>query len=134
MAALIFVLSISALVRFGVAQWRSIWRTMADQPLSDSLETASGIAANAIGPDDFELLEAICVKTCRLPRQSKMWLKEVGIYYRLLRKLRNVSSKASPSLSAWAERELTTCSRYAGAVLDHSLSVNFAYASLTTGR
>lgn len=133
-AALIFVLSVSALVRFGVAQWRSIWRGIADQPLSGTLETASGIPSDAIGPGDFEVFVEICAKSCRLPRQSEIWLKEVSIYYRLLRILRNGSSKVLPSIAAWADRELIACSRYAGAVLDHSLNANFAYASLSDQR
>lgn len=133
-AALIFVFSVSALVRFGVAQWRSIWCSIADQPLSGGFETASGIAADAIGPDDFEVFKAICAKSCRLPRQSEIWLKEVAIYYRSLRILREVCSKMSPSVAEWAEKELIVCSRYAGAVLDHSVNASFAYASLTSRR
>lgn len=133
-AALIFVFSVSALIRFGVAQWRSIWRSIADQPLSGGFETVSGIAANAIGPDDFEAFAVLCTKSCRLPRQSEIWLKEVAIYYRSLRMLREICSTISPSVAEWAEKELVVCSRYAGAVLDHSVNASFAYASLTSGR
>jgi hypothetical protein len=130
-AALIFVFSMAALIRFGVAQWRSIWRSIAAQPLSRSFETASGIAADAIGPDDFELFKAMCTTSSRLPRQSQVWLKEVAIYYRSLRVLRELCSKMSPSMAKWAEKELTVCSRYAGAVLDHTVNASFAYASLS---
>jgi hypothetical protein len=133
-AALIFVFSVFALMRFGVAQWRSIWRSMADQPLSGGFEAASGIAADAIGPDDFEAFAAICKISCRLPRQSEIWLKEVAIYYRSLRMLHGICSKMSPSVAEWAEKELTVCSRYAGAVLDHSVNASFAYASLSAER
>lgn len=129
-AALIFVLSIAALIRFGVAQWKSIWQTVADQPLTESLQSVSGIASDAIGPDDFEKFMTVCRKTCRLPRQSNIWLNEVRIYYQLLRMLRHVGSKASPSIARWAEKESIICSRYAGAVLDRSLNASFAYASL----
>jgi hypothetical protein len=130
-AALIFVFSVWALIRFGVAQWRSIWHSIAAQPLSRGFETTAGVAADAIGPDDFEAFKAMCGTTCRLPRQSEIWLKEVSIYYRSLRILRGLCSKTSPSVAKWAERELTVCSRYAGAVLDHTVNANFAFASLT---
>ena len=133
-AALIFVFSVWALIRFGVAQWRFIWHGIAAQPLSRGFEAASGVAADAIGPDDFELLKTMCTTSCRLPRQSEIWLKEVAIYYRSLRALRGLCAKISPSLAEWAEKELMVCSRYAGVVLDHSVNSSFAYASLTSGR
>jgi hypothetical protein len=130
-AALIFVFSVWALIRFGLAQWRFIWHSIAVQPLSRGFETVSGVAADAIGPDDFDLFKAMCTTSCRLPRQSEIWLKEVAIYYRTLRILRELCSRMSPSVAEWAEKELTVCSRYAGAVLDHSVNASFAFASLT---
>jgi hypothetical protein len=130
-AALIFVFSVWALIRFGMAQWRFSWHSIAGQPLSRGFETASGVAANAIGPDDFELFKTMCTTSCRLPRQSEIWLNEVAIYYRGLRALRELSSKVWPSVAEWADKELTVCSRYAGAVLDQSVNASFAFASLT---
>jgi hypothetical protein len=133
-ASLILVLSVAALVRFGIAQWRSIWQTVADQPLSESLQTVTGIAANAIGPDDFDLFAKLCNESAHPAGESSVWLKEVRLYYRFLRVLRNAGSKTFPSLAHWTESELVTCSRYAGAVLDRRLSTNFAYASVTSNR
>ena len=38
-AALILVFSLAALAQFAVSQWRMIWLTTANQPLSDALRT-----------------------------------------------------------------------------------------------
>jgi hypothetical protein len=128
-AAFILVFSVAALVRFGISQWRSIWHGIAEQPISERLQTATGVAVNAIGPDDFELFARTSEQLCPVPGERNVWLKEVRVYYHLLRVIKNISSETFPSLGGWAKSELVSCSRYAGAVLDQRLNANFAYAS-----
>jgi len=41
-AFLILAFSVVALLRFAIYQWRLIWLTTANQPLSDSLRAAAG--------------------------------------------------------------------------------------------
>jgi len=129
MAALILVFSVVALIQFAVSQWRSIWISVAQQPISESLQTATGLAADAIGADDFEMLARTSEQLCASPAQRNVWLKEVRIYYHLVRMVRSACSERLPSLGEWAKTELTACSRYAGAVLDQRLNANLAYAS-----
>ncbi len=133
-AAFILVLSVAALVRFGVAQWRSMWQTIACQPLSESLQEATGIAAESIGPEDFELFAKLCDESDQLPGERNIWLKEVRAYYRFLRSFRTIAAKALPSLEKWTESELVSCSRYAGAILDRRLNADFAYAAVAHRR
>lgn len=133
-AAFILVLSVAALMQFAIAQWRSIWISIAEQPLSASLQTATGIAPDAIGADDFEVLARTSEQLCPSPQERNMWLKEVRVYYRLVRAMWNMSSERLPSLAEWAQSELVTCSRYAGAVLDQRLNANLAYASALRSR
>jgi hypothetical protein len=128
-AALILVLSVAALIQFGIAQWRSIWISIAEQPLSASLQTATGIPADAIGADDFEVLARTSEQLCPSPQERNVWLKEVRVYYRLVRAMQNLSSERLPALAQWSKAELVTCSRYAGAVLDQRLNANLAYSS-----
>jgi hypothetical protein len=111
-----------------------MWQTIAYQPLSGSLQTATGIADDAIGPGDFDLFVRLCNESTALPGEHNVWLKEVRVYYRLLRALQNATSKALPSLQDWTQSELVTCARYAGAVLDRRLNTNFAYASVVPNR
>lgn len=128
-AALILVLSVAALVQFGVLQWRSMWIAVSEQPLSASLQTATGIAPGAISADDFELLARTSEQMCPSVHDRNVWLQEVRVYYRMMRAVENFSSARVPSLANWAKAELVACSRYAGAVLDQRLNANLAYAT-----
>src|ERR1700719_5288678 len=55
-ALLILAVSVTALVQFAVCQWRSMWISVAAQPLSDCLKGAVGLAPNHIQSHPFELL------------------------------------------------------------------------------
>ena len=128
-AALILVMSVAAIAQFAVAQWRSMWVTVAAQPLSNSVLAATGIAGNAIGAHDFELLVQTSEQLCPSAGERNVWLREVRIYYRMIRALDSMCAKQLTGLSSWAQREMKTCSRYAVAVLDQRLNSNVAYAS-----
>jgi hypothetical protein len=130
MAGLILVLSVAALVQFGILQWRSMWIAVSEQPLSPSLQSATGIAADAIGADDFELLARTSEQLCPSMRQRNVWLREVRVYYRLVQAVGKVASARVPALAEWTKNELVACSRYAGAVLDQRLNANLAYSTI----
>jgi hypothetical protein len=128
-AALILVLSVAALVQFGVLQWRSMWIAVSEQPLSPSLQGATGIAADAIGADDFEFLARTSEQLCPSIQERNVWLREVRVYYHVVKALQRGAAERIPALANWAKSELVSCSRYAGAVLDQRLNANLAYAS-----
>lgn len=132
MAALILVTSIAALIQFAISQWRSIWVTVAQQPISESLQTATGLCGDTIGADDFEMLARTSEQLN--PADGNVWLKEVRVYYRLLRAVSGACSKAFPQVADWAKGESVTCSRYAAAILDQRLNANLAYASASQSR
>lgn len=128
-AALICALSLGALIQFAVAQWRSIWIAVAAQPLSSTLESATGIANDAICAEHFEMLVRASAQMCRSSEEGNLWLKEVSVYYWVLRSCLKLSGTALPSVSNWAKRELTECSKFAAATLDRGLNANFAYGA-----
>ncbi len=128
-AALICVMSLAALIQFAVSQWRSIWVTIAAQPLSNALEAATGIANEAIGADHFEMLIRTSRQMGPSPQEGNLWLKEVSVYYRALRTCVKLSGTKLPSVSNWANRELKECAKFAAAILDRRLSANFVYSS-----
>ena|ERR1700674_1024025 len=128
-AALILVMSFAALAQFAIAQWRSMWMTVAAEPLSSCLQAATGIAGDAIGANDFELLVQTSEQLCPSPKERNSWLREIRIYYRVIRALDGMCAKHSAGISGWAQSELKACSRYAAAVLDQRLNSNLAYAS-----
>jgi|ERR1700690_800299 hypothetical protein len=128
-AICILVLSVAALIEFAVSQWRSMWLTVASQPLSDCLQTATGISPEAITADHFEFLLHSNEQLSHSSKQGNRWLKEVKIYFRAIRTLDVVCQKSLPALSSWAKNELVSCAKFAAAVLDQRLNDNLAYSS-----
>jgi hypothetical protein len=113
-----------ALIRFAVSQWRAIWMSSANQPLSDSLQWRAGIDAAAIGAGDFGRLMNLCDQLSPELKKSSPWLKEVSLYYRAIAKLEQINGAKVPSISAWAAQEMQTCARYVAVVLDQNLCMN----------
>jgi hypothetical protein len=132
-AALILVMSVVALAQFAIAQWRSMWMTVAAQPLSDYMQAATGISAGAISGNDFDLLVRTSEQLSPSVQERNLWLREVGIYYRVIRALDGICAKHITGLSGWAKSELVACARYAAAVLDQRLNASFACASEVRG-
>jgi len=128
-AALICVMSLGALIQFAVAQWRSIWITIAAEPLSSAFEAATGVANDAIGAEHFEMLIRASEQIGPAPQERCIWLKEVRAYHRILRFCLGLSGAALPGVSNWAKRELKECSRFAAAILDRRLHASFMSAS-----
>ena len=128
-AALILVFSVTALLQFALSQWRAMWITIAEQPLSDIFTASTGIAGDEIRADHFDFLTQTSEQLGASPKQRNLWLKEVQIYYRAIRTLNQIFEKHLPFFSAWANRELVACSRYAAAIVDQRMSSNLAFAS-----
>ncbi len=128
-AVCILVLSVAALIEFAVSQWRSMWLTVAAQPLSDCVQTATGISADTITENDFALLLRATEKLCAGPQERNHWVQEVKVYYRIVRAIEGASAKMLPGLASWAKNELVSCSKFAAAILDERLNENLAYAS-----
>jgi hypothetical protein len=123
----LFILLFSgfALIRFAVSQWRAIWISSANQPVSDSLQLSAGIDAASIGAGDFSRLMTLCDQLSPELKKSSPWLNEVSLYYRAIAKLEQIIGAKVPSISAWAATEMQTCARYVAVVLDQNLSMNF---------
>jgi hypothetical protein len=123
-AAIILVLAVLALVQFGISQWRMIWLTTANQPLSDSLRVATGIEAETIGPNDFGKLLGLCDEMSPLLKKGTPWLREVKGYYTIVARVEKTFRSIQPALSAWASSEMKVCSRYVAVLLDQNLSLD----------
>lgn len=123
-AVLILVISVVVLLQFAISQWRLIWLTAANQPLSDSLKAATGIDGESIGSDDFGKLLGLCDELSPRIRKGTPWLREVTGYYHAVAKLEKAFRNLQPSLAAWATKEMTSCSRYVAVVLDQNLALD----------
>lgn len=123
-AALILAFAVVALVQFAISQWRMIWLTTANQPLSDSLHAATGIEADTIGPNDFGKLLGLCDEMSPRLKKRTPWLREVKGYYGVVAKLEKSFRSIQPAISAWAAQEMRICSRYVAVVLDQNLALD----------
>jgi hypothetical protein len=128
-AALILVMSVVALAQFAIAQWRSMWMTVSAQPLTEYVPAATGISAEAINANDFDLLVRTSEQLSPAAQERNLWLREVGIYYRAIKAVDGICAKHITVFSNWAQSELAACSRYAAAVLDQRLNSSFACAA-----
>jgi hypothetical protein len=120
----ILVFSAFALVKFGIAQWRSIWITAASRPISETLQLATGTDGNTIGARDFRALLELCDKVSPGLKKTSPWLREVSIYYRLVLGLEKLFQHKVLRVAEWASREMQCCSRYVAVLLDQNLSMN----------
>jgi hypothetical protein len=123
-AAFILAFSVLALVQFAISQWRMIWLTTANQPLSDSLRITAGIDSESISAQDFGKLLGLCDEMSPLLKKGTPWLREVKSYYGLMASLQKACRSMQPALSAWATAEMKTCSRYVAVLLDQNLSLD----------
>ena len=128
-AALILVFSTVALIRFGICQWRAMWLTVAARPLSDCLQAATGLDVTALRAQDFHLITKTSHYVSPAPRERNVWLREVGVYFRIVSGIERLAGKQIPALAKWADAELLSCAKYAAAVLDQRLNANLAYAA-----
>jgi hypothetical protein len=113
-----------ALVKFGISQWRAIWISTANQPLSDSLQLTAGIDGAHVGAGDFGALMNLCHELSPELKKKSPWLREVSVYYRAVEKLEHAFRLKLPAVSTWAKSEMQICSRYVAVVLDQSLSMS----------
>jgi hypothetical protein len=118
------VLSGVALIRFAASQWRAIWISSANQPVSDSLQLAAGIDTARISAGDFSRLMALCEQLSPGLKETSPWLHELSVYYRAIARIEQASKAKVPSVASWAAGEMQTCARYVAVVLDQSLAMN----------
>ena len=128
-AALILVFSTAALVRFGICQWRVMWLTVAARPLSECLQAATGLDGKALRPEDFYLITKTSHYVSPAPHERNVWLREVGVYFKVVSSIEKLAGKHVPGITNWAQSELLSCAKYAAAVLDQRLNANLAYAA-----
>jgi len=131
-AALICVISCATLIQFAISQWRSIWLTIAAQPLSNSFEAATGISHDSVSPDHFEWLIRVTQQKFPSLREGRSWLTAIGLYRKGLYAFLKMGGHALPSVADWVTRELTECSKYAAAILDRRLNTSLACNSASS--
>lgn len=128
MAAILFTVSLAALLQFWVHYWRAMIAGVASQPVSERIRTAAGISSASISGQNFNNLLIIKDLTPELRGPGRNFVA-IRAYYRLVEKLGSLV----PAMADWSKAEMATCSRYVAVLMDQHLERNLACAEQMRG-
>ncbi len=120
-AALIFVVSVAALLQFFVSYCRSVIAAYSKQELSEQGREVAGIVNRHVRSEDFHRVVQL-VGLCPGAGDDRNDIRAVRAYYSLLRLLRTAFSKLVPAAAFWADRECETCVYFAAVALDRRIT------------
>jgi hypothetical protein len=120
-AALMFVISLAALLQFFVSYCRSVIAASSKVELSDQVREVTGIASQTVAGDEFERLLQLA-RLCPERGDDRTEIRAVGAYYRLLNLMRAAFRSIAPSFVSWAELERQHCSYFAAVALDRRIA------------
>ncbi len=120
-AALIFVVSLAALLQFFVSYCRSLIAACGKKELSEQAREVTGIHSHQVKAEEFGRLVQL-VQLCPEPGDDTTQLRAVRIYYGLLSVARAIARKMAPTVSRWAELEREGCAYFAAVALDHRIA------------
>ena len=127
-AALIFVISMAAMIQFAVFTWRARLLRTASEELSCESGSTVESTFKLLQSQDFRDIYA-CEELCpQLATQDASCLRSVQLYYRFLRFLAALcdANLTKGSSLDWIQREIALCARYATVVLSNRLERNRA--------
>jgi len=127
-AAILFTMSVVALVQFAVYYWRTVISGIATQPISDRIRTAARITATQIGARDFHSILSLHDLSPDLRGPNGSFFR-VRAYYSVVEKL----GRLMPAMASWANGEMLTCSRYVAVLVDQHLERNMVCAAQVRG-
>jgi hypothetical protein len=119
--ALIFGLSIVALLQFFVSYCRSLIAATGALPLSQQVREVTGIRDGEISGAEFARLLQLA-RLCPEPGKDRNSIAAVRGYYKLLNVVRAVSGRFIPGVVSWTERELSGCAHFAAVTLDRRIT------------
>ncbi len=122
-AALIFVISMAALLQFFVSYCRSLIAAYRKVELSEQAREVIGIQDQVVDGDDFRRLLQL-VRLCPEPGDDGIEIRAVRTYYGLLNLLRAALRPLTPAVVAWAEQERRSCTYFAAVALDRRIAHN----------
>lgn len=121
-AALIFVISVAALLQFGLYAWRAAFLSVANREISAETREAMGAAAAAVDNGDLEgATRWLDVSPNLAGEDRRLWT--VKLYYVALRAVAGLSRLAAPA-GDWSHREMVACARYAAVVVEERMQRN----------
>jgi hypothetical protein len=120
-AALIFVISLVALLQFFVLHCRSMLAYSRGIQLSDHIREVTGVEGQDVAAGDFDRLVQL-VHLCPERGDDQKQIRVVGLYYVLLNIAGQITRSVIPSMAQWVESERRGCSYFAAVALDRRIS------------
>jgi hypothetical protein len=127
-SAMLFAISIVALMQFGLYYWRAVLTSVAAQPISAEILEAVQVEESHLSGSDFEKLASVLALTPEL-KHSRAHLGFVPLYYKLVGKVSDLFGSLAPALAHWSEQERLLCARYAAVQIGHRLEANLVQAA-----
>jgi hypothetical protein len=128
-AALIFVISLAAMLQFIVLSWRAAVLKVASEQLSAEWEPLAGSLAKSFVSNGFSSLAAYSELCPDLDHEGGPKMRTVRVYYRVLQFIERVSKLVAPNSVAWVPREMALCTRCAAVMLSHRMESNHALSA-----
>lgn len=125
---ILFCFSMVALGQFGLYYWRANMENTANRQISDRVKVAAGIPAAQVTSRDFRAILSIHELTPEL-KGSGSGYRTIRAYYSIVEEI----GRLIPSLTGWAESEMTLCTRYAAVLVDQRLERNVRCAAQLRG-
>lgn len=119
-AALIFVISLAALLQFFILHCRSILAYSRRIELSGHLREVTGLTGQEVAAGDFDRLVQLA-RLCPDRGDDSKDIRVVTIYYRLLDFLGRATRSLIPSIAEWTDTERRGCSYFAAVALDRRI-------------
>ena len=119
-AAIIFVISMAALLQFFISYCRSLIAASSKQVLSPEVKDVTGIQKFASG-DDFKRVMQL-LQLCPERPEDRNSVQAIGAYFKVLNFLRSTVARIVPSMQAWTELERGQCAYFAAVTLERRIS------------
>jgi hypothetical protein len=120
----IFALSVATLLMFFVSYCRALTAASTRHALSREVRDVTGIEALPSGKDFLRVMQLL--KLCPENSEDRTGLQAIGVYYRILNMVQSSLAQIIPSIQAWTEQELASCTNFAVVVLDRRIAFSRA--------
>lgn len=123
-AALIFVLSGAMLAQFVVFFWRANMLAVAALPISEHWRSAELSFSKALNQQGFSTIMAMNQICPNMGSHVPVKLWRVRSYHQAMRSVAYLCKAVVPQASAWARREMASCTQYVAVSMDLRLKSN----------
>ncbi len=121
LAALILFVSIATLIQLFFSYTRALIASSRKLGLSEPVRELTGFISGAVQGDEFGRLLQL-VQLCPDPRDDRMRIRAVRLYYGLLNMVQAVARSVAPRVASWAESERDGCAYFAALALDRRIA------------